>query len=85
MKEPFDIEITMMYALTEPWPRAQGSVGEGLCSDGAAFTVTLMLYGEAALSVVRTQVYQRSGQDHSDIRSYLEGDCVAEEAVCPSG
>jgi hypothetical protein len=55
MKEPLDIEIARLCLLSDQLPRAQSWVGKGSCSDGAAFTVTLMLYGEAALSVVRTQ------------------------------
>jgi hypothetical protein len=55
MNPPLNIEIARMCALTEPLPRAQFWVGQGLWSDGAAFIVTLMLYGEAALSVVRAE------------------------------
>jgi hypothetical protein len=55
MKEPLNIEITRLYALTDPLLRAQFCFSECFSPDGARFGVTLMLYGEAALSVVRTQ------------------------------
>lgn len=45
--------ITSMYRGAEQFPPRQLWVGEGLCSDDD--TVMLALYGEAALSVVRTR------------------------------
>ena len=60
MNEPLDIEIARMYVLLDPLPRAQSWVGE-VGYRNAAITVTLMLYGEAALSVVRTSATLHSG------------------------
>lgn len=53
MKAPLAIEIAMTRVFAEQLPRTPAWVGEGLFSDGVAFTVALVSYGEAALSVVR--------------------------------
>ncbi|MBO0737868.1 MAG: hypothetical protein J2P48_15050 [Alphaproteobacteria bacterium] len=45
----FEIAATCVDEL----PRVRPWVGECLCADGTSFTVTLLSYGEAALSVVR--------------------------------
>jgi hypothetical protein len=50
---PFSFGVASMCADVERLPRRQFWVGEGLCSDDD--TVTLTLFGEAALSGVRTQ------------------------------
>jgi hypothetical protein len=55
MNLPRNIEIPWTCALTEQLPQLKSCVGGGLWLDGAAFIVPLMLYGEAALSVVRTR------------------------------
>jgi len=54
VNKTLDIEIARLYELSDPLPRVQSWVGEVRYSN-AAIIVTLVLYGEAMLSVVRSE------------------------------